>query len=161
MAEPAGAPDDPQALRYFQLYQLFDHDQLDALLGRPEWAARYPDAIAEWKSTDKLKSSQALIPGEMVRALARECDCIGDVYADADGQTLHMATPGALPFRVHQDPSGKTVVEDIADATKLPIEQAIVDYGADALWLAQEYGKSRRGERDERFRQNWPAKATP
>jgi hypothetical protein len=161
MAEPAGTHDDPQALRYFQLYQLFDHDQLDAVLGRPEWAARYPEAVAEWKSTDKLKSSQALIPGEMVRAIARETKAIGDVYADADGQTLHMVTPGTRPFRFHKDPSGKTVVEDIVDATKLPMEQAIVDYGADAVWLAQEYGQSRRGERDDRFRRNWQAKATP
>ena len=156
MANQLNIQDDTLGLRYFQAYQLFNRDQLDAVLNQPQWAAKYPEVVKDWKSGDKLVSSRVFLPAEIILTLAREADCVGDLYADADGQTLHMVTPGTTPFRFFKDANGKTVVEDIPGATKLSTEQALRDYGADAVWLAQEYGKSRRGERDTRFQGKLP-----
>lgn len=84
--------------------------------------------------------------------MARDAAAAGDLRAGGDGETLYWNAHGAKPWRFFKDANGKTVVEDIAGTTRLTAEDAIVTYGADAVWLAQEYGQSRRGERDERYR---------
>src|SRR5258708_6010256 len=144
------------ALHYFQVYHLFDHAEIDALLNQPRWATRYLDVINEWKSSDNLKSSRVRLPSEIVLQMAKECTCVGDLYADADGERLYIVTHDTRPFRSYKDSQGKVRVEYISDVVKLSVAEAFLKYGADAVWLAEEYGSSRRGEKDNRFGKDWP-----
>jgi hypothetical protein len=151
MAHESGSGGPRLTLRYFQAYHLFNRDQLDAVMNRSQWAAKYPEIIATWKCNDTRESGWVLLPAEIVLTLARQCECVGDLYADADGKTLYIVPHGSRPSRSYKAASGKMVVEDILDAMKMSTEQAMLEYGADAVWLAQEYGTSERGERDNRF----------
>jgi hypothetical protein len=140
-----------RSLYYFQGYRLFDPEQLDAVLNRPEWKEKYPELMRAFAEGDARARGPLLLPPEIVLTVARECRCSGDLYAEADGETLQMTAPGAKPFRLRTGAGGKLVMQVLRDAKLLSAERAILEYGADAVCLAEEYGSSRRGERDERF----------
>lgn len=152
MSERTVSADENQSLYCFQINQLFEMGDVETLLNQPQWEAQYPELIRAWRSIDKIISSRVLLPGTIVHAIAQSCTCVGDFFADPDGQTLHIVKRGKRPTKFYLDGNKKMVVEEIVGATELSVEQAVADYGADAVWLAQEYGKSRRGERDNRFK---------
>jgi hypothetical protein len=154
MAQIVSIDDESESLYYFQLRDLFEVDELDNFLIQPHLEGQYPDIIRRWKSPDMLTRERVLIPGNMVHAIAQKCRCVGDFFADPDGQTLHIVNRGEQPFRFWTNEEGKIVVEDIANTIKLTPDQAIREFGAHAAWIAQEYGKSRRGDRDNRYRNN-------
>jgi hypothetical protein len=136
----------------FQVYDLFNKEDVEAFIDQSKWETLYPDFMKAWRSPDVLTSERSLFPEEILLAIARNCLCIGDFFADPDGQTLHIVGHGKRPFRFYKNESGKTIVEEIAGATKISTEQAIIDYGPDAVWIAQEYGRSRRGEIEDKYR---------
>jgi hypothetical protein len=138
-------------LRLFQVLQLFNPKEVENVLSRKQWVDKYLDTIQTWKSQDKLVSSRVLLAGEIVLTIARECTCVGDFYADPDGSTLHIVPHGDRPMRWHSSSDNEMVSEEVTNAKHISSEEAILNYGADAVWLAQEYGKSQKGERDNRF----------
>jgi hypothetical protein len=134
-----------------QVCDVFPRKEVEAVLNQPKWEDRYPEVIKVWRSPDKQKSGSVYLPSEIVLAIARECTPMRDFYADADGQTLHMVRSGGRPWRYVGNPPHHSI-EEITDAKKISVEQALVDYGVDAVWLANEHGKSQKGARDERYR---------
>ena len=152
MTDSNALNDDYYPLHLSIVDDLFVRAEIDAVLDQPQWAAKYPDVINVWKSPDKFVSCHVRLPEEIVLAIARECTCQADFFADPDGQTLHLAGHGRKPYRTHTDANNLLVDEEIIGATKLSVEQAFIEYGPDAVWLAQENGKSRKGERNSRGR---------
>ena len=143
---------DIYSLYCFQVYDLFGRACVEAFLRQPEWAISHPDLIEALHSSDIEISNRVLLPEEIVLAVARNCNCVGDLFEEVGGETLHIVTHGDKPFKFWVDSDNQISVEEIVDAAQLSPEQAIVNFGADAVWLAQEYGKSQRGERDDRYR---------
>ncbi len=146
-------PDAHMTLRHFQLVEIFEEEALEAVLDRPEWAVRHPGFARQWGSDEPLVWSGVIVPAEILRVLVRECPCRLHLWADRDGVTLHLGGAERPPFRVHRDAAGGDVMKPLADAIKLTTESAFEVYGADAVWLALEYGRSRKGEMDLRFRE--------
>ena len=107
--------------------------------------------MARWKSDDKIISQRTLFPKKIIDAVAKECTCVVDFFAGADGLTLIIGKRGGWPHEVVRDSNGKENFVD-ADAKRLTVSEAIDEYGADAAWLALEYGKSYRGEREDKYR---------
>jgi hypothetical protein len=147
----------PQSLRFIQLCDIFGREVLERVLARPGWAERYPQVLASIRSSDPLVRDRAIVPAEMVRELAQRCDLDSDLYADGD--TLLVVPPGKAPTRVVFRENEPTQVEGIAvieGAVQLTPAAAIEEFGVDALWLAFEYGFSRRGEQALGYRRNLP-----
>lgn len=140
------------SLRYFQLVKLFHHEGVDSVLRQGLWKEIYPEQIAEWQSEDKLVSTRTLVPGEIVLEIARVAECFLDFYSDPSSDTLYAAVKGCKPSQLIHEEHNKLVHHEIEGVVRLTAEQAIREYGSDALWLADDYGYSKRGEKDTRLK---------
>ena len=129
--------DEATTLLYFQLRDIFDEESLIMQLDQPHWAARHAEFVGARTSPDPLVRSRARVPAEIVRALAWGCRCNLRLYADPDGDTLHCGRPQRATA---------------GEAVQVSTARAFAEYGADAVWLASEYGHSRKGEIDGKFR---------
>jgi hypothetical protein len=115
---------------------LFALAEIDTVLNEPRWAERYPQVMAEWKAQGWQASEELLLPGEVVLAIVRQCTFLGELSADADGQTLYLAGLGDKPFRRPED------------AKRISAEEAFTRYGLGTVLVAREIGKARKDLHD-------------
>ena len=140
------------SLHYFQVRQLFNPKDLERVLSQPIWERTYPKTIQEWRSEDELTRERVLVPFEILQAIVQSCTCLFDIYFDRNRQTMYAVPCGGKPFRIQRNADNLLYAEEIDGLVAVSVECALREFGADALWLAQEYGSSRRGEQDNRFR---------
>ena len=143
---------DSELLFYFQLRDIFNGAELDEKLNEGILDSGYPELVQVWSASDPLSCGRVLFPKGAIDVIAQRCAAVGDFFAGPDGEILYISAHGKMPLRFSVDCYGKMRFDNVVGARKLTVLQAINEYGADAVWLACEYGESRRGQREDKFR---------
>ena len=131
---------------------MFEISELSSFLNRHETEERFPYILKQWKSSDTLTQHRTLFPPEIIYEISDHCKFCMDLFAASDGETLLGAGHGKLPHRLLHDADGNAdSYEDITDARKLTVREAMVEYGPSAVWIVSEYGTSYRNEYEGKF----------
>jgi hypothetical protein len=118
------------SLTYWQATIAFGEEAVDAVVRSPAFARRYPELSKRLESEDQLEVSHTELPGEVVYEIAGRSECLYDFYADNSGIRLFPAMRGqelVWGFPVF-------------GAMRLPIQEALLEYGAFCLFDAVDVG---------------------
>jgi hypothetical protein len=138
------------ALTHGQAVIVFGPEAVKAVLRDAEWIDRTPEVASRLRERDEITRSQTMLPGEIVYAIAGREDCIYDFYATPDGDRLFARHR----HRQWTEPRAIDVEIEKQRMTKIPAQEALLEYGAYCLFMAADNIYGRKGERDPRTLQS-------
>jgi hypothetical protein len=139
MASQHSPRNEIMTLEYWQAIVTFGPAAVEAVLREPEWTNRYPELLASLASVPEAEKRKAVLPEEVLLAMAAREDCVDDFYADPDGSRLYAVRrrrPWAEPSSAETD-----------GLLRIPSVDALRSYGAFCLFNASDRGIGYKGER--------------
>ena len=122
------------SLTVAQAREIFGEQVVHVVLTSELLVAKHPLLAGHLESVDKLDYAHTFLPEEVVLAMADHADCLIEFYTVEDGSTLYATLKEIEILRT------QPLLRYKEGLRKVPIRQAILEYGTRCVFKAADLG---------------------